>query len=83
MQLALLVYFQDKTRQPEEPMGDFEFFNTIKEFIDFNLEQIDELIALVPRIADEQNRIAEKLRTEDFAVRHYAKDQYYIVVTDI
>lgn len=44
MNMMLEIIYEHELRQPEYPMGEPAEFKNMREFIEFNLEQIDEVM---------------------------------------
>lgn len=83
IKLSLLVQYADKTRMPEEPMGDFFEFDTIEDFIQFNREELAIASEFYPENTDEFKRIGQKLLDRDFVIESYTDDCSYVVVKNI
>lgn len=60
----LTIYYTDKTKQPDYPMGEPQEFENLKEFIEFNVEQAEMIVEDVPQFEEVILRLLE----EDFEV---------------
>lgn len=67
MLMNLIVKFQDPKRQPEEPMGEAQEFDSMEEFISFNIEQAEEIVDDAP----EYQKVIEKLQSREFTTESY------------
>lgn len=83
LKLTLRVDFADKSRMPEEPMGEFLEFETIEDFIYFNREELSILSDLCPESKDFADAVDKKLLDREFYIEPYTDDKSFIVVRDI
>lgn len=83
LKLTLRVEFADKSRMPEEPMGDFFEFETIEDFIYFNREELSVLKDVCPESKNFADAVDKKLLNREFYIEPYTDDKSFIVVQDI